>query len=107
VKETDAERRSKKLVPKPRFKGTLPWSLLSDSFDESHLEVYDRIEEADSEFTSKRAELVNLIDGRRSVFEIAESLSAEYGPTDPAHVMTYLLDLEKIGLVSLEPSSAK
>jgi len=107
VRETKAERESRNLTPKPRFKGTLPWSLLSESLDEKYMEAYDRIEEEDPEFMSKRTELVNLIDGRRTIHEITESLSAEYGPTQYAHVMRYLRDLEKIRLVSFVPSKAK
>jgi len=107
VRETKAERESRKLVPKRLFKGTLPWSLPFDSLDEKGMEAYDKIEEADSEFMSKRAELVNLIDGKRTVCEITEALSAEYRPTDHAHVTRYLRDLEKIRLVSLVPLRAK
>ncbi len=77
ARETKAERESKKLVPKRRFKGTVPWSLLPDSLDE-----------------------VNYIDGKRTICEITEALSAEYGSTEHAHVMKYLRDLEKLGLVS-------
>jgi len=98
---TKAERESKRLVPKRRFKGTLPWSLLHDSLDEEGVKVYSKIEKEDSEFMSKTAEIVNYLDGKRTVCEITEALSAEYGPTDLAHVLTYLRDLEKLKLISL------
>ena len=106
-RETKIERESKKLVPKRRFKGTLAWSLLPDSLDEVGVEAYRKIEKLDSEFMSKTAELVNYIDGKRTVCEITEALSAEYGPTDHAHVLRYLRDLEKMKLVSFQSLPAE
>lgn len=107
ARESKAERESKKLVPKRRFKGTLPWSLLPDSLDEEGTKAYEKIEETDYEFMSKTAEIVNFMDGRRTVYEITEALSAEYGPTNHAHVMRYLRDLEKMRLVSFVSSPAE
>jgi aminopeptidase YwaD len=100
-RQTEAERESKRLVPKRRFKGTLAWTLLPDSLDEEGAEAYRKIEKSDREFMSKTAELVNYINGRRTIHEITEALSAEYGPTNPAHVLRYLRDLCKIKLVTL------
>jgi hypothetical protein len=54
------------------------------------------------EFTlggSARFELVNFIDGRRTVTEIRDALSAEFGPTTIAVVARYLDDLAKVGVV--------
>jgi hypothetical protein len=106
-RETKAERESRKLVPKRRFKGTVAWSLLPESLDEVGAEAYRKIEKSDSEFMSKTAELVNYIDGKRTVCEITEALSAEYGPTDHAHVLRYLRDLEKMKLVSFQSLPAE
>jgi DNA-binding PadR family transcriptional regulator len=47
------------------------------------------------------------MDGKRTVYEITEALSAEYGPTNHAHVMRYLRDLEKMRLVSFVSSPAE
>jgi len=104
ARETKAERESKKLVPNRRFKGTLTRSLLSDSLNEEGMKAYKKIEEIDSEFMSKTAEIVNYVDGKRTIYEITEALSAEYGPTSHAHVMRYLRDLEKMRLVSFVSS---
>jgi hypothetical protein len=107
ARETKAERESMKLVPKRRFRGTLPWSLLPESLDEEGTKAYEKIEEIDSEFMSKTAEIVNYMDGKRTVYEITEALSAEYGPTNHAHVMRYMRDLEKMRLITLMPSPAE
>lgn len=101
VRETKAERESKKIVPKKRFKGTIPWSDYARLLGEKRLDEYKKIEESDPDFMSKTAELVNLIDGRRSAYEITVMLSGEYGPTDSAHVVAHLRDLERLNLVSM------
>jgi len=106
-RETKAEMESKGLVPKRLFKGTLGWSLLTDFLGEEGAEVYKKIEKTDSEFMSRTSELINYIDGRRTVYQITEALSAEYGPTDHAHVLRYLRDLEKMKLVSIRSSFAE
>jgi hypothetical protein len=46
-----------------------------------------------------RFELVNFIDGRRTVTEIRDALSAEYGPVSIAVVGRYLDDLTRVGVV--------
>lgn len=47
-------------------------------------------------------EMLNLVDGKRSVAEIRDILSAAYGPTPPAVILDYLKLLEKIGVLSIE-----
>ncbi|MBI4419868.1 MAG: hypothetical protein HY560_03515, partial [Gemmatimonadetes bacterium] len=45
-----------------------------------------------------RFELVNFIDGTRTVGAIRDALAAEYGPVSPAVVGRYLEDLVKVGV---------
>jgi hypothetical protein len=47
----------------------------------------------------QRFELVNFIDGRRTVSDIRDALSAEYGPVALATVARYLEDLVRVGVV--------
>ncbi len=47
----------------------------------------------------QRFELVNFIDGRRTVSDIRNALSAEYGPVAIAIVARYLEDLVRVGVV--------
>jgi hypothetical protein len=47
----------------------------------------------------QRFELVNFIDGRRTVSDIRDALSAEYGPVAIAIVARYLEDLVRVGVV--------
>lgn len=107
IGQTKAERESKNLIPKRRFKGTFERSLLLDSMDEEGKKVYKKIGEMDSDFMSKTTELVNFVDGKRTVYDITEALLAEYGPTNHAHVLRYLRDLEKLKLISFVSTLAE
>jgi hypothetical protein len=51
-----------------------------------------------------RFELVNFIDGSRSVTAIRDALSAEFGPMPTAAVARYLEDLVEVGVVEWAPS---
>jgi len=99
-RQTKAEREAKTIVPVRRFKGTLPWSDILEMFSEKSRAAYKGIEESDLDFSSKVAETVNLIDGKRSAYEITLALSAQYAPTDCALVVTLLKDLKGAKLVS-------
>jgi DNA-binding PadR family transcriptional regulator len=59
------------------------------------------VREKDQDFDKKRAEVLNFIDGKRSVYQIAKSVSAEYSEIDPERVLKFLRDLEKAKLVQL------
>ena len=48
---------------------------------------------------AERFELVNFIDGERSVTEIRDALAAEYGPVSVEQVARYLGDLAKVGVI--------
>ncbi len=50
----------------------------------------------------KRFELVNFIDGKRSVAQIREALIGEFGPIPLAIVQRYLEDLALVGVVALD-----
>lgn len=100
--ESSAERLTKRLVPKKMFKGTLGWNLLRDFLGEKRYEAYNEIEEADKEFFTKAAEILNFIDGKRTVNEITGLVSSEYGPTDHAHVLKFMHDLELMKLLAFK-----
>ena len=46
-------------------------------------------------------EILNLVDGRRSIADISDYISAAYGPVAIEDVVDYLRVLEKIGVVSI------
>jgi hypothetical protein len=102
--ETEDEKEKKELmvIPTRQFKGTLDHNFLRKSLDEKELEYYDKVREEDSDFDKKQAEVLNFMDGKRTVREIVAAVSAEYSDTDPQHVLRFLYDLEKVRLISLK-----
>jgi aminopeptidase-like protein len=104
--ETQAEKESGLLVPKRLFKGTLG-DVLKRTLSDEEYEWYTQIGEKDREFQKKMYELVNLIDGRRNVRDIVNTVSAEYSETSIEHVTKFLRDLEKAKLLTFkQPSSS-
>jgi hypothetical protein len=101
LEETQAEQQAKTLVPKRLFKGTLSGDLLKKMLGEEEYEWYEKIGEKDAEFSKKMLEILNFMDEKRTAYEIAEAVSAEYTPTEIEHVLKFLSDLEKTKLISL------
>jgi len=99
-KETKAEAKLKKLIPKRRFMGTLSADLFRKELGEIEYEWYQKIEEKDADFGKKMLEIVNFMDGKRNAYAVAETISAEYTPTDPEHVLKFLRDLQKTKLIT-------
>jgi hypothetical protein len=90
-----------KLIPRRLFKGTLDFGILKKTLSEKELEWYEEVREKDEDFGKKSAEVLNFTDGKRSAYEIVKAVSAEYGETNPEHVLKFLRDLEKAKLVEL------
>jgi hypothetical protein len=103
LEDTKADQESKRLIPKRLFRGTLGQDALRRGLGEEayvwHLQV---VEELDEDFRKKTAEILNFMDGRRSVYEIVKAVSAEYGRTNIEYVLRYLRDLEKLKLIAFK-----
>jgi hypothetical protein len=91
----------KKIVPRRLFKGTLSFDVVRKGLGEKEFEWYLEIEEKDREFDKKVPEILNFMDGKRSLYEILKAVSAEYSDTNPEHALKILRDLEKLKLVAL------
>jgi len=100
VEAETADDELKKLVPKRLFKGTLDFEVLKKELGEKEYEWYREIDEKDREFSKKAAEVLNFMDGKRSLYEILKAVSAEYTETDPEHALKFLRDLERVKLVA-------
>jgi hypothetical protein len=100
LEETEAHQALKKLIPRRLFRGTLGGDLLKKELGEKEYEWYQEIDEKDSEFWKKAAEILNFMDGKRSVHEIVKAVSAEYTETNLEYVLKFLRDLEKTKLVA-------
>ncbi|MFC1482049.1 DUF4910 domain-containing protein [Candidatus Neomarinimicrobiota bacterium] len=84
-------------IPKRLTRGPLDFGLPEDKLTGARLAWY-----GSEEFTlgaNQRFELVNFIDGKHTVNEIRNMLSAEFTPVDEAVVMRYIEDLVGVGVI--------
>jgi hypothetical protein len=102
VEETEADAELKRLIPKRLFKGTLNFDVLKAALGEKEYEWYQEIDEKDDEFSKKADEFVNFMNGKRTADSILKTVSAEYTPTNPEHVLKFLRDLEKTNLIAFQ-----
>ncbi len=99
LKETDADKEAKRLIPKRLFKGTFSLITLREVLGEKN---YEEFVKKDENFETKRYEIFNFMDGKRTVYDIAKALSAEYDETSVEIVLRFLRDLEKANFVSFQ-----
>ncbi len=84
-------------IPVRLTRGPLDFGLPESRLPDAEAAWYDT-----PEFTlsgSARFELVNFIDGTRSVTQIRDAISGEFGPVATAVVARYLNDLAKVGVI--------
>ena len=84
-------------VPVQTTRGPLDFGLPASKLPDAEAAWY-----RSAEFTlsgSARFELVNFIDGQRTVTAIRNALSAEFGPVNQAVVSRYVSDLVKVGVL--------
>ncbi len=92
-----------RLRPKRLFKGPLHWNAMSEKLDAKSLGWYDKNRaKAGGSYGSKTYEIVNLMDGKRTLLDIRHIISCEYDETDVEFVLHFAKDLEKIGLISFD-----
>jgi aminopeptidase-like protein len=91
-----------RLVPKRLFKGTLNINAIKKAVGEKEFEWYQEIGDEDRDFYKKAAEILNFMNGKRSLHDILKAVSAEYSEVDPGHALKFLRDLEKAKLLVLE-----
>lgn len=99
LEETNADKEAKRLVPRRLFKGTFSLITLRKALGQKN---YEKFIERDKDFETKRYEIFNFMDGKRTVYEISKALSAEYDETSPEIVLKFLRDLEKANFVSFQ-----
>ena len=69
---------------------------------EKEYEWYEEKGKKDAAFGVKMAEVLNFMDGKRTLYEIVKAVSAEYTETKTENALKFLRDLERMRLVSLE-----
>jgi hypothetical protein len=102
LEETEAARKAKSIIPKRLFKGTFNSEALRRQLGEKGFEWHEEISKKDKDFRKKTYEIFNFMDGKRTVYNIAKAVSAEYGETSLEHVLKFIHDLEKTNFVSFQ-----
>jgi len=96
----DVYKRASSLRPQRLFSGPFIWDYLIEKLDEKGLKWYeDNRGMAGGDYNSKLYEIVNLMDGRRSLLDIRQIISCEYDETSVEFVVHFAEDLGRIGLL--------
>jgi hypothetical protein len=101
IEETEAEKRAKTIVPKRLFKGTLDPDTLKKLLGEEEFRWYEEMAQKDTKFPIKRAEIINFMNGKRTLHDIVKAVLAEYTDVSVEHALKLINDLEKTKLISL------
>jgi len=102
TEETEADKQARATVPKRMFKGTLSTDTFKKLLGEEEYRWYEEAGKKDTKLTLKNAEILNFMDGKRTLYEITKAVSAEYTETNVEHALKFIKDLEKTNLVSIQ-----
>jgi len=101
LEETEPERETKKLVPKRLFKGSLSTDTFKKLLGEEEYKWYQKMNEKDPSFGEKAWEILNYMNGERTLHEILKAVSSEYADTKAEDALKFVRDLEKLKLIAL------
>lgn len=99
-KETAADGEAKRLVPRRTFMGTLDTELLADKLSGKEYDWYRHIDDDDYNGSNKLYELLNFMDGKRSLYDAVTAVSSEYSRMDMKSALRFVRDLEKCDLIT-------
>jgi archaellum component FlaC len=101
LEETEAEKQAKTIVPTRQLRCTLDMDTFKELIGEDQYKWYEEASEKDSKFALKRFEILNFMNKKRTLYDIVQAVSAEYGETNIEHALRFIKDLEKTGFVTL------
>ncbi len=103
--ELEVVKQARKYVPSRLFKGPLSTDALKKAIGEEQFEWLEETSKKDKEFRKKTYEIINFMNGKRSIYDIAKAVSAEYSETNPDYVMKFIQLLEKANFISIQRSN--
>ncbi|MCK4633726.1 hypothetical protein KAT42_02745, partial [Candidatus Bathyarchaeota archaeon] len=103
--ELEIVKQARKYVPSRLFKGPLSTDALKKAIGEEQFEWLEETSKKDKEFRKKTYEIINFMNGKRSIYDIAKAVSAEYSETNPDFVMKFIQLLEKANFISIQRSN--
>lgn len=96
----DLYKKASSIRPTRLFKGPLPRNILQERLSTEEMKWYEvNRNKSGINSGSKIYEIVNLMDGQRTVLDIRHLVSCEFGETALEFILHYIQDLNKIGLI--------
>ena len=89
-------------VPKRKYIGPLASGEFRQKLSLEKRKRYDEWSKQDAKFGAKMVEAWSFADGKRSIAEIADAVSFEYGPISLEIMLEIFKDLEEHGYVELQ-----
>jgi aminopeptidase-like protein len=102
LEETEAEKQARNITPTRQLKCTLDMDTFKQLIGEEQYKWYEETGEKDTKFALKRFEILNFMNGKRTLYDIVKAVSAEYGETNMEHALRFIKDLEKTGFATLQ-----
>jgi len=105
LEETESEKKAKSIVPRRLFKGTLSTTdVIRKEFAEKEYEWFEEMIKKDIDFEKKVKELLNFMDGKRTLSEIVKAVSTEYSDFKVEDALRFVRSMEMLKLVSISKS---
>ncbi len=95
-----AEVRASQIVPNREFRGPLPSHYLATQLGGDFDWYQENATAIGGNMGAKTFEIANLADGKRSILEIRDIVSAQFTETDLEFVVRYVEDMRRLGLFS-------
>jgi len=96
---SEEEKTMSRIIPKRLFRGPISQFYFEDLMGEG-IEWYQNYGRSDRNWSNRRTEILNFMDGQRTLLDIYYAVSAEYGRSEPSAYLKFIKDLEKHGLVA-------
>ena len=108
--QSETEKEAIELIPKRLIKGPLMndrdrrndiWEKIKEKLGENRAEWHEEHKkEAGENLSSKIFEILNLMDGERTILDIRNTISCELDETSTSYTLNFIKDLEKLGLIT-------
>ena len=101
LKEAQNEKKAKAMIPRRLFKGALSTDVIRKEFAEKEYTWYEEMTKKDIDFEKKMTELLNFMDGKRTLSNIVKAVSTEYGGFKVEDALRFAQNMEKLKLISI------
>jgi hypothetical protein len=105
LEETENERKAKSMISQRLFKGSLSTAdVIRKELAKKEYEWYEEMSKKDIDFEKKVKELLNFMDGKRTLSDIVKAVSAEYSEFQVGDALRFIQNMETLKLISISES---